>query len=878
MPIPTVTGRAFVTQWLLLISGLLLFGATISFYLADRLWFAEENERGRLLGQARVIRDNLQNQLAGTNQALLGVLEDVARLEWDPRELAGMNIELDQLCDSLPGVRTLTVIDARGLVRFSSRPGLIGIDVTRKVYFRRAIESGDADRVFLTPPYETVLGVWAMNMVRVVLDEHGAFGGIVVATLDPEYFKILMRSVNYTEDMWTALAHEEGVQFLMEPARPGQTGKDLAKPGSFFSRFVASGEKEMVSTGGVLATGETRMVAITMIDTKSLSMDRTLVIAASRDLAAITAYWREDVWVHSIIFTVVALSSVLALLLFHRRQRRHFLLEATAEIELKESEGRFRTVFRHSSEAMLVMVQGRFIDCNGAALDMLGLLDRTALIGRRIEDLSPSVQPDGAQSRDKAARMISLAADHGAHVFEWTHVRPSGEIVLAEVVLTSIRLNDGPAFHVALRNITRRKEDEAVLLQAKEELEQTVRERTADLLHTVARLEEALDAAEEASRSKSEFLANMSHELRTPINGIVGMLHLLQQTGLNSEQEEYATMAIQAITRLTALISDILDLSRVEAGKMPLRSEPFDLLRTFEQVIDLLEPVARQVGVALRRRLGRELDRVVRGDAVRVQQVITNLLGNAFKFTPAGSVTVEACLLRSFREGTIRVLFSVSDTGVGIADAKLEELFEPFVQGSVGFTRPHQGAGLGLSIVKHLVDLMGGSLCVESEVGAGTTFHVCLVFEVAKDQAVAAPDIGARADALPLPRRILLAEDDHVSAIAASRQLEKAGCSVRLARDGFQVLAALEEQPFDLVLMDIQMPGMDGMEAAKRIRESQADYRDIPIIALTAYAMTGDREKFMVSGMNGYVSKPVEMEALRLAMVQVVAKSPATGV
>ncbi|MCJ2163571.1 MULTISPECIES: ATP-binding protein [unclassified Pseudodesulfovibrio] len=394
------------------------------------------------------------------------------------------------------------------------------------------------------------------------------------------------------------------------------------------------------------------------------------------------------------------------------------------------------------------------------------------------------------------------------------------------------------------------------------------------LLQQKAELAREKANAEAANHAKTMFLANMSHELRTPLNGIMGMHYLLQTTPLDSDQEEYLGMAAESAARLTALVGDILDLSRIETGNISLTEEQFDLVESMVFVERLFRPSCQQKGIGFVMNIHEAIPHDLVGDSLRLQQIFNNLVGNAVKFTESGSVRIEAYPLPSDRPGMSRILFSVSDTGIGIDESRIEYLFEPFTQDDEGYRRSHQGAGLGLPIVRQLVHLMGGDISAASQPGVGTTFHFCISFKRHGEAEAGLPVASKEESRAGGSRAILLVEDDAVNSMAVSRFLYKAGYRVDVVENGAEALKALPSNDYELVLMDIQMPVMDGVEATRAIRAGEAGDRNvrIPIVAMTAYAMAGDEEIFLKAGVDGYLAKPVEVDRL-MEMVSAVMRA-----
>ena len=507
-------------------------------------------------------------------------------------------------------------------------------------------------------------------------------------------------------------------------------------------------------------------------------------------------------------------------------------LKQSSETAIAAERDRLRAVMDNVADAIIVIDETGFITAFNPATAKIFGYEQAELNGRSFTDLVPLSTNNPATERIET---IGLRKDHTP--------------IPIEIMLSCLVTDNHPLQIAVVRDITQRQENEQALLAAKE-------------------------AALRANKAKSQFLANMSHEIRTPLNGVIGMAALMQGTPLNAEQQDFMKTILRSSEVLLHQVNDILDISKIEEGKLELESAPFSVRQCVEEAVDVLSVNGREKGLQLVWDVAETIPTLIMGDVTRLRQVLLNLLGNAIKFTEAGKISIHATLEKVVN-GRFQIHVSVQDNGIGIPAERLDSLFDSFTQVDTSITRKFGGSGLGLAISRELVQLMGGHIWVDSQIGLGSTFHFNILAEAVSASEAALMDIvhlsstnqPASANGTERqPFSILLVEDNRINQKVCLGMLQRLGYKATVASNGVQALVALSQNEFDVVLMDIQMPELDGVSTTRRIRTQWPEARQPYIIAMTANALKGDREEYLSVGMDSYLSKPIRLKDLERAL------------
>jgi signal transduction histidine kinase/CheY-like chemotaxis protein len=766
---------------------------------------------------ARAFEENVVRSIAAVDQTLLYARE---AYEQDPA-----HFDVSRWSSKTPTLADVTVqlalIDRHGMMRGSTAaaPGAI-VDLSDREHFQVHVNN-PRDELFISKPvFGRASNKWSIQLTRRMIAPDGSFDGVVVASLDPDYLSRFYSSVDIGQTGVVVLLGTDGYVRARGGRLPqssklvlGQSGLEVpiltrfaqAPVGSFAGPSPVDGIARFYAYRGV-----SRYPLVL-----SVGFGQDEVLAASRASR------------HTYLVIGSIVSAILLVITFVLLARQTQMARAREQLEA--------SLQNMSQGIMMVNADQRIQVCNNHLIEMLDLPENLLATRPLFTEFLQFLWWRGefgvtAEPFEAWLQHFKASGTVSDTLWVHEHTRPDGMVL-------DVRVQSMPDGRVVrtYTDITTRKRNEAVLRAALEE-------------------------ADQATRAKSAFLSTMSHEIRSPMSGLLGVHDLLRATDLNVEQRRMADMVNQSALMLLAVLNDILDFSRIEAGAMSITPGPTELQSLLDAVVETHAVAARQKDLAVSCTINPALPAWLITDGLRLRQIVSNLISNAIKFTTAGEVTVTASLLAD--DTTQRIRFAVRDTGIGMSQEVLSRLFEPFSQADGSTSRTYGGTGLGLCISRELARLLGGDLSVTSTPDVGSEF--LLILPLVAAAAAAGPDAAAPLASLPKGGRILVADDDPTNRWLAQRQLQRLGYDVDVAEDGEDALAALQAARYDLLVTDCHMPRMDGVALTCALRAS-ADplLRDLPIIGITADTTKTQRDRCYQAGMNELGIKPLSMELLR---------------
>lgn len=822
-PVPTLFERVRaclrLSTWLSIALIAMIWGATL-FHLRNDEHRALQSAQDRTTNIARIFEEHVANLIESIDKNLLFLRA--------ARENNPSDFDLPAWTTNSYFLRDVTVQmaligpDGR-LVATNVDKNAQRMDLSDREHFR-VHRDRSSDELFISKPVlGRATGKWTIQLTRRLTDAAGNFDGVLVASLDPYHLSQFFESIDLGKEGAITLLGEDGLIRARGGLDPQILGRSIE--GSDLFRLISQ-FREGVQHGQSPITPGRRIVAFRHLDDFPLivtvGMSEFDVLAGHRLLRDRFLWSAAGLTLLVVAFMLVGAGHELRLLR-GRLEREHDAQRLAAKTQELET-----TLARIGQGILMIDPHGRCRIANDQAVHLLGA-DTDLEVGREVPPAVLKRLGIGDRSDD-------------------TFDIPVGD---RDVQITRADMPDGGTLFT-LTDITVHRRAEAVLVEAR-------------------------DRAEAATQARTAFLATMSHELRTPLNGVVGTIRLLEDSDTPAERDLYVATMRQSAEHLLQIIDDILDIAKLESDRVAFAEEPFAIASMIRTAADLVAPRAREKGLTIEVDIADGVPPALVGDAGRLRQILVNLLGNAVKFTERGRVRLAIDTPPDAPAGRARLRLRVHDTGIGIAPEMIGHLFVKFSQLDGSITRRFGGTGLGLAISRELIEKMGGEISVTSTLGEGSTFTVVIDLPIADTgpQRAAAPVVAEarRREGL----EILLAEDNPTNTFVATRLLEKMGHRVSAVVDGQAALEALAARSFDVVLMDVMMPRLDGLAATRRIRAGAAGDRAVPIVALTANALAEDRLAALAAGANAYTTKPVSKEKLSSAIAEALVTPPGGG-
>ncbi|MFN4342403.1 MAG: response regulator [Azonexus sp.] len=840
----TVLARRFIFGWLLLV----LLAVSLSLYLLEAS-HEQQLQRTRLEAEnlALLVERDVANSLEKVDLLLRDAIDHYTEhLRQRNLDVVAFERFLTRQRERQKALVAIRIANAAGEV-------IVGLDggsgasarVDDREYFQRLRDDPSLGRVISKPIRGKISGKWAIVVARRLPDVDGRFAGVALASIGLDHFQQQFAGLRTGTAGSVALRDADLALLARAPWSEAVGEYGSTRLSDDFREALAANPQAGSYLSGVTSLDGIRRLHVYRFNPEY----RFYINVGIAEESYLHPWHRQRRGILGLLALFVVLSGG-AVFMLHRYAGR-----------LGERERVLRTIFDTSDGAIfLVDPRGVIVFANERMASMWGL-PLAQLIGREYVSL---IHPDErAMGREK---MLKLMASEIPFVrVEREYVREDGTVFWG--LLCGRRLLDEAGHLVGLvgliADIDESRRNAQELEVYRQSLEQRVHERTQQL-------EQAKLAAEAANRAKSAFLANMSHEIRTPMNAIVGLAHLLRRDNPTARQADRLDKMLGSAEHLLSIINDVLDISKIESGHLVLEAAPFRVADVIERLVCLNADKAAAKGLSFRTQVA-TLPPVLVGDRTRLSQALLNYVSNAIKFTDAGSIILRAAVLEEDACSWL-VRFEVEDTGIGIAPGVLTRLFSPFEQADNSTTRKYGGTGLGLAITRHLAGLMGGEAGVSSEPGRGSTFWLTARFgrPVATDAAPAGQPL-----AQPVPAgqtagggraRLLLVEDEPLNREVATELVRDiAGLPLDIAANGEQALALVQQARYDLILMDLLMPGIDGLEVTRRIRQLPG-YATTPIVAMTANAFAEDRQRCLAAGMNDHLPKPVDPDRLRAVL------------